>query len=370
MYSAAASTPSAKRPEGEGGEAESLRIWHNTIDVLDGLYRVLLQEAARVRGDPGAGLKPLKGLLDQTRPQTEEARQLALFVRMLADFRRGEFTAYAFKIKKACLLLLLGPRGATTALNLEGAVAVRLEADGTYGLARADARAAPAPEGADGPPGGPKGASPRAGASARSSGREKARGRPKKEGAKPAMAETQYLRLLAQLDAAPALEGAAPAAPEGEPFPALKGAGAGAGAGTGRGAASRGAARKAPARAAYAAVTTGAASKLRSWDEVGAPAPSGASWFEISASNDQGDLSDEPYELEEFSPPDEDGGPAAASPPAAASAPAGGPAGAPADAPAASGPHGAPRGAESPSGPSSAAGGDPGAEKGTSAGAC
>ena len=285
---AAPSAPSEAEAE-SGRDAECLRIWRNAIGVLDGLYRVLLHEAGRVRGDPGMGLKPLKDLLDQTRPQTEEARQLALFVRMLADFRRGEFIAYAFKIKKACLLLLLGPRGAITALNLEGTLEARLEGDGSYGLSRLGSLDHP-------PPTGDLCLDHRRGGRARRGG---ARG-PKKEGARPAMEGAQYQQLLAQLDAAPSL--GAPRS-ESEHFPALGSR------------ADRGAARGAPARAAYADVAgaggvaaaappggplvpaTGLPTKPPSWDDLGEPLPRGAPWGDLVTGDPAaGDLSDDPYE--------------------------------------------------------------------------
>ncbi len=281
--------------------AECLRIWRNAIDVLDSLYRVLLLEADRVRANPGAGLKPLRDLLNQTRPQTEEAQQLSLFVGMLAGFKRGEFISFAFKIKKACLLLLLGPRGALTALNLEEAVDIWLEEDGTYGIARtgrdplAPARP-PRPNTGRGEPGRPrKGARPER--------------QPKKDGRRPAMEAAQYLQLLAQLDSAPRLG----APPTGESFPALPGAAKKADdARGGRQAA------ETPLTPAYAEVANGqlaaqsgpsvpVARAPQTWAEIEVPRTRAVSWYDMMsavdephARNDAG-LGDD-YEPEELDP--------------------------------------------------------------------
>ena len=104
---------------------------HTAIKALDLIYTRLLRQADALRRGAD-NIRTMERLLDQTRPVTEEDRNLAFFICLMASFKRGDLVAFLFKIRRACLLLLIDGQAAATALRLADTHVIWIDAHGRH----------------------------------------------------------------------------------------------------------------------------------------------------------------------------------------------------------------------------------------------
>ena len=104
---------------------------HTAIKALDLIYTRLLRQADALRRGAD-NLRTMERLLDQTRPVTEEDRNLAFFACLMASFKRGDLVAFLFKTRRACLLLLIDGQAAATALRLADTHVIWVDAHGHH----------------------------------------------------------------------------------------------------------------------------------------------------------------------------------------------------------------------------------------------
>jgi hypothetical protein len=243
---------------------EMMEDTERAVKALDGIYDRCLRVAGAIKGG-GGNLEDLERLLNQTAPVTEEDRRLAFVMSFLARVKRGSLIDYLFKIRRACLLLLIDGRAAAKALNLENDLDIRMDKSGCFHVTRLGASGGRArdegPRAADRAPrqasdprsggggeggGGGGGGSARSSASAEGEGRSRSRRRGGRRnrgrkgsdaggaggaapdagqargGGRPVMNMAQCREVLAGLDARPASAPPSPR-PEAEegPAPAL-----------------------------------------------------------------------------------------------------------------------------------------------------
>ena len=105
------------------------------VKALDNLYDRCLRQAATIRNG-GGNLRELESLLNKTIPATEEDRRLAFAMAFLARIKRGSLIEYLFKIRRACLLLLIDGPATVTALNVENCLDIWTGEDGLFRVAR------------------------------------------------------------------------------------------------------------------------------------------------------------------------------------------------------------------------------------------
>jgi hypothetical protein len=104
---------------------------YTAIKALDLIYTRLLRQADALRRGAG-NVRTMERLLDQTRPVTEEDRNLAFFICLMASFKRGDLVAFLFKIRRACLLLLIDGQAAATALRLADTHVIWIDEHGRH----------------------------------------------------------------------------------------------------------------------------------------------------------------------------------------------------------------------------------------------
>jgi uncharacterized membrane protein YgcG len=112
----------------------------NAVSALDMVYNQLLFRANEIKQGRG-DLEEMEKLLDRTLPVTEEDRRLVFTVCFLERIRRPELVAFLFKIRRACLLLLIDGAAVVTALKVENVLDIWVDETGHYRVARCDAGA-------------------------------------------------------------------------------------------------------------------------------------------------------------------------------------------------------------------------------------
>lgn len=105
------------------------------VNALDSIYNRLLRIASSAKAG-GGNLQDMERLLNQTIPATEEDRRLAFFMSFLAGIKRGSLIEYLFKIRRACLLLLIDGHAVATALNVENSLEIWTDDDGMFHVTR------------------------------------------------------------------------------------------------------------------------------------------------------------------------------------------------------------------------------------------
>lgn len=118
-----------------------------SLRELDIAYSRMMRTAAAIKAGTGR-LADLEGQLNRLDCTTEEERRLAFMVAFLAGVKRGALIEYLFKVRRACLLLLLDGRGIATALGVEGSLVIEAAGEGRYRVTRAGEGAPRIAEGA------------------------------------------------------------------------------------------------------------------------------------------------------------------------------------------------------------------------------